>query len=115
MLTLMTDTVQCPDSISIRRLSCPAPAGDIALSDPFIFEPTSGAVSQPVVRYSAASASCGFPGCATTYSKVPAIQHIPVTPLALPLTVTHEVLSSHQKAVEFHPEARSMGIHSLGR
>ena len=33
-----------------------APASDIATSDPFIFEPTRGAVSQPIVRYSAASA-----------------------------------------------------------
>ena len=71
----------------------PAPAGDIAPSDPFIFEPTCGAVSQLIVCYSAVSAFCGLPGCATTYSKLPAIKHVPVTPSAPPLTVTHEVVS----------------------
>ena len=85
----------------------PASASDVIHADPFVFEPVRGAVYQPAMHHSAASASCGLPGCFSKYLNVPAIQHVPVTPSAPPLAVTHELVSTH-------PKSLSTSIHSLG-
>ena len=78
------------------------------------------------IRYTPASASCGLPGCSTSYTMQPSIQHhasVPSVPPA-PLSISYEEgqpaliareLSTIPKVVEYHPEVRhSTGIYSLG-
>ena len=85
---------------------------DVIRAGPFIFELVRGAVSAPSVHYSASPASYGLPGYCTKYTNSPALQHFPSTPR---LAISHELHSSHPKAIEFHQEGRSTGIHSLSR
>ena len=97
---------------TIQRVpALPAPSDDRVIFEPSLV-PARGSTSYPVVGYtpSVSSASCGLPGCSTTYRRRP------VAKLASPDTrfqLTYkdkrsaDTLPSAPSAIEFIPEVRA--------
>ena len=104
--------------VKVQSGAYPGPSSsDVIHADPFIFDspghpsvfdsPISGPVVIPAIQFSASSASCGLPGCATKYQHQHSSQPIPSAPQ---LSVAYS--ARHPRALEFI-ENRSTGMHSL--
>ena len=93
----------------------------VAPPERVIFEPSvvpaipASSGSFPVVRYTPPSASCGLPGCSTTYDRRAITRDS--KPLMLTLDGGHQVdiVPSAPPSFECSSPSRNTGIHALGR